>query len=90
MGIDFDPASVGRPSTSAGGPGNPAGGEKLFPGRGGLGEGLCIGSSRLACVEGQSGQIRSETGSGAGGLVASTVQLDDDPEWNMDPSEGSL
>ncbi len=89
MGIDFDPDSVGRPSTSADGPGDPPGGEKLFPGRGGLGEGLCIGNSRLVCVEGQSGQIRSETDSGVGGLVPSAVQLDD-PEWNMDPSEGSL
>ena len=33
------------------------GGEKLLPGRGGFGEGICLGSSRLACVEGQSGQI---------------------------------
>ena len=54
MGIDFDPASMGRPSTSVDGPGDPPGGEKR-----------------------------------ADGLVASAVQLDD-PEWSMDPSEGSL
>ena len=54
MGIDLDPTSVGRPSTSVDGPGDPPGGEKLFPGRGELGEQL------------------------------------DDPEWIMDPSEGSL
>ena len=57
MGIDLDPTLVGRPSTSGVGPGDPPGGEKLLPGRGGLGEGLCLGSSRLTCVEGQSGQI---------------------------------
>ena len=57
MGIDLDPTSVGRPSTSVDGPGDPPGGEKLLPGRGGLGEGFSLGNSLLTCVTGQSGQI---------------------------------
>ncbi len=57
MGIVLDPTSVGRPSTPADGPGDPPAGKKLLPGRGGPSEGFCLGSSRLACVEGQSGQV---------------------------------
>ena len=44
MGIDVDPDSVVRPSTSVDDSGDPSGGEKLFPGRGGSGVGLCLGS----------------------------------------------
>jgi hypothetical protein len=57
MGIDLDPTSVGRPSTPTVGPGDPPGGKKLLHGRGGPSEGLCLGNSRLAYVEGQSGQV---------------------------------
>ena len=57
MGIDVDPDSVVRPSTSVDDSGDPSGGEKLFPGRGGSGVGFCLGIPRLTCMEGQSGQI---------------------------------
>ena len=57
MGITLDPTSVDRPSTPADGPGNPPGGKKLLPGRGGPSEGICLGNSRLTYVTGQSGQV---------------------------------
>ena len=40
---------------------DPPGGGKLLTRRGGTSEGLCLGGSRLAYVEGQSGQVWSET-----------------------------
>lgn len=57
MGVTLDPTSVGRPSTPAGGPGDPPGGKKPLSRRGGPSAGLCLGSPRLACMKGRSGQV---------------------------------
>ena len=64
VGIDVNPTSVVRPSASFLGPGDCPGRQKFLLGRAMPSEGLCIGDSHLASMEGQSGQVRCKVNPG--------------------------